>query len=104
MNKTYIIDIDNTICDTPYINRVNRYDLSSPRIKNIIKINSLYNKGNYIIYWTSRGNSTGIDWLQYTNNQLLSWGCLFHKLNMNKPNYDIWVDDKSINDKDFFNE
>lgn len=93
----YIVDIDGTICTTPNIDGINRYDLSQPKIKRIQKINSLYNEGHTIVYWTARGGSTNIDWTELTTAQLEEWGCLYHELRMKKPSYDIWIDDKAFN-------
>ena len=32
-----------------------------------------------------------------TEKQLKAWGCKYHELKMNKPAYDLWIDDKSEN-------
>jgi hypothetical protein len=37
-----------------------------------------------------------------TRQQLTEWGCRFHSLNLGKPVYDVWVDDRAVNAKDFF--
>lgn len=100
----YIVDIDDTIATTPNVDGVNRYDLSLPLQHRIAHINSLYDEGHTIIYWTARGASTGIDWSEFTQNQLKEWGCKFHECRMNKPAYDIWIDDKAHNDQGYFNE
>ena len=89
----YIVDIDNTICDT-----VNSdYENSTPIPDRIKKINELYNS-NTIIYWTARGMASGrdIEELQIlTENSLKDWGCNYHELRMQKPQYDVWIDDKA---------
>lgn len=104
MSKTYLIDIDQTICHTPERDGVRDYNSATPILCRISKINQLYDSGNTIKYWTSRGASTGLDWDVFTYNQLKSWGCKFHSCECGKPSYDVWIDDKAINDKDFFNE
>ena len=87
------VDIDGTICDSS-----NGYENAIPIKKNIDTINKLYDNGNVIVYWTSRGRKTGIDWSELTKKQLLDWGCLYHELSMNdKPSYDLLIDDKAIN-------
>jgi hypothetical protein len=96
--KTYIVDIDNTICHT----NGNDYYNSQPYIERIQKINKLYNSGHRIIYWTARGGLSGIDWTELTKQQLESWGCHYHEIRMWKPSYDFWIDDKAINSEDFF--
>lgn len=97
--KTFIIDIDNTICHT---NNSDYYD-SIPFYSRIEKINKLYQDGNRIIYWTARGSNSGIDWKDLTIKQLDSWGCLRHDILFNKPSYDIFIDDKAIECNTFFN-
>lgn len=100
----YIVDIDDTICTTPKIDGVNRYQDSVPIQSRIDVINSLYESGHTIIYWTARGSSTGIDWSKFTEKQLVLWGCKYHEVRLGKPSYDVWIDDKAINDKDYFND
>jgi len=98
MRKTYIVDIDNTICETTDSN----YDNSKPFYDRIQKINDLYNQGHKIIYWTARGSNSGIDWTDKTHSQLAAWGCNYDEIKMNKPSYDFWIDDKAINAEDYF--
>jgi len=87
----YIIDIDHTICDS----KNSDYENSIPYKERIEKVNKLYEEGNHIIYWTARGGTSGIDWSNLTEKQLKTWKCKYHELRMNKPVYDVWVDDKS---------
>jgi hypothetical protein len=100
----YIFDIDGTICNTPLVDGHSSYNTSEPIKPRINCVNELYLKGHTIIYWTARGASTGLDWSELTSKQLKDWGCLYHELRLGKPNYDIWVDDKAINDLNFFEE
>jgi uncharacterized HAD superfamily protein len=93
MRKTFIIDIDGTICN----NTNGDYKNAKPYRSRISKINALYEQGHHIIYWTSRGMSTGLDWEELTMAQLKEWGCLHHELRMDKPMYDHWIDDKARN-------
>lgn len=104
MTKCYIIDIDGTICNTPEINGRRDYENAKPYHDRIKIINQLHAERNKIIYWTARGSSTGINWFSFTLRQLVGWGCTFDEIRMGKPSYDVWVDDKAMNDKDFFNE
>lgn len=87
----YIVDIDNTICVTNNSN----YEKSQPIFERIGKINQLYDSGHNVIYWTARGMNSGIDWKDLTEKQLNDWGCKYHELRMNKPQYDVWIDDKA---------
>lgn len=86
-----MVDIDHTICD----NQNSDYPNSVPHLDRIEKINKLYDAGHTIIYWTARGGSSGIDWTDLTITQLNKWGCKRHEIRMNKPSYDVWVDDKA---------
>jgi len=95
--KTYYVDIDGTICN----NTNGRYSMAEPREKYIAFVNELYDQGNHITYWTARGATTGIDWSELTKNQLDSWGCKYHKLKMNKPFYDVFLDDKAMSVEEY---
>jgi len=86
------VDIDETICEK--VDNA-RYQDATPIPENIAKINQLYNDGHTIIYWTSRGMTTGLDWSAVTQRQLVEWGCKFNKLEMGKPFYDMLICDKS---------
>tara|TARA_R100000008_G_scaffold372_2_gene317 strand:- start:10173 stop:10478 length:306 start_codon:yes stop_codon:yes gene_type:complete len=93
------VDIDETICDSPE----NRdYTDARPIKKNIDKINSLFEEGNVIVYWTARGTGTGIDWRDTTEKQFAQWGVKYHELRFGKPIYDLFIDDKNINSENFF--
>jgi hypothetical protein len=95
--KIYI-DIDETICESPE----NRdYTKSIPIKENIEKANKLYKEGHIIIYWTARGSGTGLDWSKVTEKQFEDWGVKFHGLKFGKPVYDLFIDDKNMNTKDW---
>jgi len=91
--KVIYIDIDETICNTPE-NR--NYFEATPIKDNIEKINKLYEKGNTIVYWTARGSRTNINWYNLTKKQLDDWGAKHHELRVDKPYYDLFIDDKNI--------
>lgn len=97
---TYCFDIDGTICT----NTAGKYEDAKPYPERIAVINELYDKSNEIKLYTSRGVTTGIGWRSLTEKQLREWGVKYHELLMDKPYYDIIVDDKAINDADFFAE
>ena len=99
-NKVIFVDIDETICfysdtdaSTPAGGR--KYETAVPDYENIMKINELYDSGNTIVYWTARGSRTGIDWRELTQRQLNEWGAKFHELRLDKPYYDLFIEDKS---------
>lgn len=96
----YMVDIDNTIC----YNKDSNYEQSQPDIERIAKLNKLFDEGHEIHYWTARGGNSGIDWTELTNKQLNDWGVKYTSINMKKPVYDVWVDDRAVDIKDFFNE
>lgn len=96
----YYVDIDGTICT----NTNSNYQLAEPLIDRIKHFNNLYQCGNEIHYWTARGGSSGKDWSEFTKNQLDSWGVKYTSLNFKKPSYDIWIDDKAVSDREYFND
>ena len=99
--KIIYVDIDETICLT---DESRDYSLSTPIINNIKKVNELFDEGNTIVYWTARGTLTGIDWRNITESQFKQWGVKYHDLKFGKPSYDLFIDDKNINSKNFFKE
>jgi CMP-N,N'-diacetyllegionaminic acid synthase len=88
----YFVDIDNTICHT----NGNDYRNSDPWPDKIALINDLFDQGHRIVYWTSRGSSSGRDWEPFTIMQLKRWGCKFDEVRMGKPSYDFIIDDKMM--------
>lgn len=96
--KKYFIDIDGTICKSYFYK--NDYNLSVPKTNVIQYFNKLYDEGNEIHYWTARGSTTGKVWDKLTVQQLRTWKCKYDSINIGKPHYDYWVDDKAINVKD----
>ena len=87
------VDIDETIC---FYEGERDYNLAKPYLENIKKINTLYEEGNKITYWTARGTMTGIDWYEITKKQLDKWGCKYHNLiTGQKPAYDLLICDKT---------
>ncbi len=87
------VDIDETIC---FYEGERKYQDAKPNYKNIAKINKLYAEDNYIVYWSARGSTTGIDWLEVTADQLDNWGCQYHELSTGqKPDYDLLICDKT---------
>jgi glycerol-3-phosphate cytidylyltransferase len=100
----YCFDIDGTLCNTPY------NELGKPDYKNatpfpfmVEQVNRLYDEGHYIIMQTARGKGSGIDWTEYTKEQLNKWGYKYHELfpMFCKPTADIFIDDKGVNVEDW---
>tara|TARA_R110000824_G_scaffold13134_1_gene57162 strand:- start:2610 stop:2909 length:300 start_codon:yes stop_codon:yes gene_type:complete len=90
------VDVDDTICEG------DSYETAAPIRDNIDKINELYMEGHEVIYWTARGTLMEGNWFHVTYEQLLDWGCLFHELRMNKPVFDLFIDDKVMNSEHYF--
>lgn len=86
------VDLDNTLC----ITEKGDYNNSIPIIERIEYFNSL-SQGNTIIIWTARGSRSGIDYEELTKQQLHNWNVSYDTLLMQKPDYDVYFDDKSFN-------
>ncbi len=93
----YCFDIDGTICT----NTDGDYEKAEPFAEAINKVNSLYQQGHKIVFYTARGYTTGIDWTDFTAKQLKSWNVQYHDLVLGKPYADIYIDDKAINTIDW---
>ena len=110
MSKVYVVDIDGTICINGDCSSC-KYEGSTPIPERIEKINSLYYEGHTIKYFTARGMGRYNDdaekardkFYNLTKMQLDIWGCKYHQLIIGKPSADMYIDDKSITDHDFFN-
>ncbi|MFC1988629.1 hypothetical protein ACFLVJ_02215 [Chloroflexota bacterium] len=96
----YCFDIDGTICS----NTEGDYEQAVPFKEAIERINRLYEEGHQILFYTARGSTTGIDWMEVTANQLREWNVHYHKLFMGKPTADIYIDDKALHPNEFFGE
>lgn len=87
------VDIDETIC---FYEDKREYPLAKPNLASIKKINTLYEEGHRITYYTARGTVTKIDWYEVTKTQLDEWGCKYHHLSVGeKPAYDLLICDKT---------
>ena len=104
--KRFVFDIDGTICTLTD----GEYSKANPLPKRIEKINKLYDSGHQVVFFTARGmGSSNNDceyakskWEELTITQLSNWGVKYHSLFMCKPAGDIYIDDKGINDLDYF--
>jgi len=94
----YVFDLDGTLCS-------NESDVYTaiPFFNRIKKVNELYDQGHIIIIDTARGKLTGKDHLQQTEEQLKKWGLKYKILQTGEKAFgDYYIDDKAVNDKDFF--
>jgi hypothetical protein len=92
------IDIDETICRSPDLLD---YTKSTPIQENIDRANKLFDEGHTIVYWTARGSKSGLDWKDVTTKQFREWGIKYHELKFGKPVYDIFIDDRNVNTRDW---
>ena len=103
---TYVFDIDGTLCTNTY----GDYENAQPFLERIEKVNKLFNEGNTIILFTARGmgrtenNSKAAQrmFFDMTLEQVNKWGISHHSLMLGKPAADFYIDDKGINDENFF--
>jgi len=95
----YCFDLDGTICHTP-LNEEGRPDYvkSVPIPIMVENLKRLHDQGDYITIQTARGRSSGIDWTEWTEQQLEKWNVPYDRLEpmFHKPNVDLFVDDKGI--------
>ena len=104
----FVIDIDGTICSLPTDD--NDYTKALPMEDRISHINSLYDSGHTIVYFTARGMgrtggsaSSAYDlFFSLTKDQLTAWGAKHHELILGKPAGDVYIDDKAVTDSNFF--
>ena len=93
--KRIFVDIDETICFYDGVERLG-YKQAIPNLKNIEKINKLFDEGNEITYWTARGSYSGKDYFELTKSQLEKWRRKYHYLSVGeKPSYDLLICDKT---------
>jgi len=89
----YYIDLDNTLCFT-----TNRdYKNATPIQQRIEYVNNLKKEGHKVVIWTARGSASGVDYKELTEEQLKKWNVDYDELLLGKPDYDVYVDDKSFN-------
>jgi len=91
------IDIDETICHSVPPD----YEKAIPIQANIDKANALFDAGHTIIYWTARGATTGINYKRVTYKQFRKWGVMHDDIRFDKPFFDLFIDDKVLNTKDW---
>ena len=97
----YCFDLDNTLCAT----ESNKYEQSEPITHRINIVNELHDNGHTIIIDTARGSTSGKNWWHFTLTQLIQWGVKFHHLRTGvKFGADVFIDDRALTDKDFFND
>jgi len=106
--KTYVIDIDGTICSDSF----GQYEKAEPIKSRIDFVNKLYLEGNQIIFFTARGMGSSENnievakekWFNFTKKQLEGWGVKYHSLFLGKPAADRYIDDKGVSPEIFFED
>ena len=93
----YCFDVDGTLCTKT----VSEYEKARPIQKIINMLNDLYDQGHTIIIHTARGQSSGVDWKEFTIKQLKEWNVKFHEFYYTKPSADYYIDDKAVLISDF---
>lgn len=91
---TYFVDIDNTICQT----EGTAYADAQPWPEHIAVVNRLFEAGHTVVMWTARGSLNGVtlSLRQLTERQLDKWGVKYHELRLDKPFFDVLVDDRAL--------
>ena len=102
------VDLDDTLCSRP--NNVEhlgikKYEFCTPIQKMIDIVNKLYDDGNIIYIYTSRGmkqfngdvNKIQSELFDFTLNSLKFWNVKHHGLIIGKIYYDLIIDDKALN-------
>lgn len=98
--KTIAFDLDGTLCT----NTNGDYELAKPYTERIARVNNLHSQGIKIIIFSARGATSGRDLRHLTLTQLASWGVNFDELILEKPHFDLLVDDKAVSETDYFGE
>jgi mannose-6-phosphate isomerase-like protein (cupin superfamily)/uncharacterized protein YheU (UPF0270 family) len=88
----YFIDLDNTLCRTEGTDYAN----AQPIPERIQHVRRLKEKGHMITIWTGRGTVSGKNYDELTREQLQRWNVPYDGLLFGKPDYDIYIDDKSF--------
>ncbi|MDG1950356.1 MAG: hypothetical protein P8J32_06120 [bacterium] len=87
------VDVDETLMRTEGMD----YESAQPIPENIDKINKIFDAGHTITVWTARGAKSGIDWRDLTEKQLDEAELKYHYLRLDKPPFDVFIDDKALN-------
>ena len=106
--KTYVFDIDGTLCSLTE----GDYENAKPFPSRIEKVNKLHDQGKVVILFTARGmgrtkgdsNAALRMFFDMTLEQVTNWGIKFDRLILGKPSADYYIDDKGLNDVEFFKD
>lgn len=95
MGKTISVDFDSTITtgegDPWWVDSLDE----EPRWDMIELVNDLYKQNHTIIIYTARREEVRGETEYFLN----EWGVMYHALDMEKPGYDLLIDDRAISDE-----
>lgn len=98
----FCFDVDGTLCRTVGMD----YSSSEPIPERIERVKQLMAQGHEVVFYTARGQGIGNvgEWLQFTAEQLRSWGLAPKGLIdvSEKPAANVYVDDLATNAEEFF--
>lgn len=89
---TLCFDIDGVMVKTVESD----YKNSKPIQDMIDIVNYFYENGCVIVLYTARGGNSGLDWREWTVDQMQMFGVKYHRLVMGKPAADHYIDDKML--------
>ena len=106
MSLTFVFDLDGTLCT----HTKGDYSEAEPFEERIAMVNRLFEEGHTIKICTARGMGrsndnvlkAGMEFKDITYQQLEDWGVKYHRLFLGKPSADHYIDDKAIEDLEFF--
>ena len=93
----YCFDIDGTICTFTD----GKYENAEPYLSRIKHVVQLIESGHEVVFHTARGSETGIDWSEFTKNQLEHWGLLNPVVYYGKPSANLYIDDRAVSDLNY---
>ncbi|NIV32706.1 MAG: hypothetical protein GWN58_25640 [Anaerolineae bacterium] len=106
-----VVDLDGTLCHTPETRTEDgrflehHYPECEPYPERIARVNQLYDEGHTIVIDTARGASTGLNWLEFTAEQLAGWGVRYHQLRVGvKIGADLYIDDRAMRPEEFLDD
>jgi hypothetical protein len=95
MGQTISVDFDSTITtgegDPWWVDSLDE----EPRWDMIELVNDLYKQNHTIIIYTARREEVREETEYFLN----EWGVMYHALDMEKPGYDLLIDDRAISDE-----
>jgi histidinol phosphatase-like enzyme len=95
MGKTVYVDFDGTLTTGESPPHWEEPLEENPNWKIIELVNNLYKAGHTIIIYTARQEEIRDE----TEYFLKKWDVMYHALRMEKPGYDLLIDDRAVSDQ-----